>query len=212
MRIPLIIAASVVALSAASPAAAQPAEAWQIGPIIGSRNFSVGMPLSPSPARRGWYFDFPYPTARAGHVHYVSFNHGPLTGKRRIVMRYRIDAAPGVRFVPQERPNEPATISLVFQQRGDNWTGRGRYGSYRWYSPGATVQPITPGEHVMVANLDPGWTNVNGGAVAADPRGFANALEDTQRVGIVFGSSGLRGHGVFATGPARVTVLSFQVM
>jgi hypothetical protein len=188
------------------------AEEWQIGPIIRSRNYSVGMPLTPTPSGRGWYVDFPHPDRNAGHVHYISFVHGPLTGKRRIVMRYRIEAEPGVRFVPQETPELPATISLVFQRRGDTWSGRGRFEHHRWYVPARAVAEIRPGEHEMAVDLDEDWTSVQGRPASANAAAFRQAIADTERVGIVLGSSSARGHGVYATGPARLTVISFQVI
>jgi hypothetical protein len=214
----MVKAAALLTIAASSmPAAAMPAPypswaaAWQIGPIIGGKNYSAGMPLHPSMGRRGWFIDFPYPTVEAGHVHYITLNHGPLTGKNEIVMRYRIEANPGVRFVPRETPGVPATLSLFFQRRGDTWTARGRYATYRWYAPSQTVMPITPGEHSVTVSLNDNWTSVNGRAAAADPMGFREAVDDAEKVGIVLGSAGARGHGVYATGPARLTVTSFQV-
>src|SRR5688500_4768590 len=85
------------AANAAKPVkAADPMEAgaWEIGPITPTRNYSVNMPLSPSPHPEGWSFDFPQPDREAGHVHYVTFKHGSLSGKSRIVLRYRVEAAP----------------------------------------------------------------------------------------------------------------------
>jgi hypothetical protein len=203
----------VLAAYGAAPAfqaAADPssAGAWQVGPIVRGRNYSAGMPPHPTPARRGWYVDFP----DRGELHALTFDHGPLTGKRRIVLRYRVDAAPGVRFVPQESPGDTATISLFFQRRGDNWSARGPYAWYRWYAPGATVAPITPGEHQMVVNLDASWTSVMGQPVAANPAAFDAAIEEAGTLGIVFGTTSARCHGVYSPGPARLTVLSFQVI
>lgn len=208
----LFLIASSVPANDARAADASRADAWEIGPIIRARNYSVGMPLHPMQARRGWHLDFPYPNAGAGHAHYVTFNHGPLTGKRRIVMRYRIDAAPGVRFAPRETPALPATLSLYFQRRGDNWTGRRGYDSYRWYAPAHTVAQISRGVHEVTVRLDDAWTSVNGLTAAADPDAHRAAIADTDRVGFVLGSHQARGHGVYATGSARLTVLSFRVM
>jgi len=188
------------------------ASAWQIGPIIRSRNYSIGMPLHPSQSRNGWFLDFPYPHNRAGSVHYVTFNPGSLQGKRRIVVRYRVDAARGVRFVSSQTPDQPATISLYLQRRGDNWSGRGRYASYRWYAPAQTVAQLTPGEHEMVVDLGQGWTSVQGQPASNDPMGFQGALANADQVGLVMGTLFARGHGVFATGPARLTVTSFQIL
>lgn len=196
-----------------SQAIAQPAHMWEIGPIIRSRNLSVGMPLSPTPAGRGWHFDFPYPDVRAGHVHYVTFRSGPLLGKSRIVVRYRVQAPRGVRFVPQEQPQAPATVSLVFQRGGDSWTGRGQYNYFRWYAPPSTVREIAPGEREISVSLDdPNWISINGGRAAANSAAFEEALAETHRVGLVFGSQSLRGHGVYSTGPARFTLISFRVL
>lgn len=106
----------------------------------------------------------------------------------------------------------PATVSLFLQRRGDSWSGRGRYGSYRWYAPAAGIKVIAPGQHeiaVPLARLD--WTNVNGQPASTDPDGFFDALADASRIGLVFGSASMRGHGVYATVPARFTLLSFRI-
>jgi hypothetical protein len=204
--------AALSALSAAGALAAPAAGGWEIGPIIRGKNYSRGMPLSPAPAGNGWAFDFPYRDARAGHVHYVTFAPGSLAGKSRIVARYRVEAAPGARFVAQESAQAPATVSLVLQRAGDNWSARGRYEFYRWYAPASSVREITPGEHEMTVSLDdPAWTSVQGRAVSANPDAFAGALAGASRVGLVFGSHGARGHGVYATAPARFTLLDFRI-
>ena len=216
MRAMTIAAALLTLTSAAVPSAslraaeAPGAGAWEIGPIIRGRNYSVGMPLSPTPARRGWSFDFP--TADTGHVHYLTFRHGPLTGKNRIVMRYRIDAPRGTRFVPQQWPQQTALVSLYFQRSGDNWSGRGRFDGYRWYAPFSTAVPLSPGEHVLSVPLDNAWGGVNTFMAATHPQQFQDALDNADRVGFVLGSVNGRGHGVYATAPARFTVLSFQVI
>jgi hypothetical protein len=191
--------------------AAAPADAWVIGPIIRGKNYSVGMPLHPTPARRGWSFEFPYPNVGAGHVHYVTTQAGSLEGKSRIVMRYRIDGARGVRFVPREYPQFPATVSLFFQRAGDSWSGK-RHPYHRWWSPDATMRVLAPGEYEMRVSLsDPDWVPVMTGNSGANPRAFRDALMEADRVGLVFGSNGGRGHGVYATAPARFTLLSYRV-
>ncbi len=206
------IAATLVVPSAAAPPSAS---AWEIGPVIRGRNYTIGMPLQPTPLRSGWFFDFPNPTAAAGHVHYLTYPHGSLQGKRRIILRYRIDAARGVRFVPQEDQNLPATLSLFFQRRGDNWSGGGlfgRYSTYRWYSPHEKMKTIAVGNYEMAINLDdPDWIGVNGELASTKPERFADAKWKAERVGFVLGSQRARGHGVFSTGPARFTLLDFRV-
>ena len=140
---------------------------WEIGPVIGTRNYSVNMPLRPSPhPSGGWYFDIPYPNAEAGHVHYLTFRHGSLSGKSRIVLRYRLEMDEGVRLVPAK---EPATtdyqpmLTMYFQRRGDNWSGTGKFEAYRWWATFATVTPIPralpTGEHELSVPLDGRWTS-----------------------------------------------------
>jgi hypothetical protein len=214
---PRHLAFALLAGALAVPAWGQGAQDWEIGPVIRGKNYSVGMPLRPEPQRRGqgWSFDFPRAPdgrGRGGHVHYVTFDPGSLAGKSKLTLRYRVDAAAGVRFVPQQFPDRAAAITLYFQRRGDNWTAKGRYQYYRWYAPPATMQTIAPGVHEMTVRLDdPSWGSVQSRTAGISPREFRDALEQTARVGLVFGSVGGRGHGVYATGPARFTLLSFRI-
>jgi hypothetical protein len=196
------------AAASAPPAAKDPA-AWTIGPIIGGRNYSEGMPLHPSRAAGGgWGFDFP---RAPGSVHYVTFGHGSLAGKRRIVMRYRVEAERGVRIVPATAPNLPSIITLYFQRGGDSWSGRGRHEAYRWYATFASQSPITAGEHVLVAPLDGNWTAVETSSARTNPAAFRDALAYADQVGFVLGGGDGYGHGVFATGRARLVVTDFRI-
>jgi hypothetical protein len=183
--------------------------AWVIGPIINGRNYSQGMPLHPSPGPRGgWHIDLP---RAPGSVHYVTFRHGSLAGKSRIVMRYRIEAAPGVRIAPATSPASPSMITLYFQRRGDNWSARGRFETYRWYATFATQSPIVPGAHEMIAPLNGSWTAVMTSSARSDPAAFRDAIAAADQVGFVLGGGDGYGHGVFATGPARLIVTEFRV-
>ena len=207
----LVMGAATVANAQSAP----PADAWQIGPIIKGRNYSVGMPASPTANRRGqgWSFAFPNPTVDAGHVHYVTFRNGSLAGKHKIIMRYRIDAPRDTKFIPREQPNLPGTIRLYFQRQGDKWTGRGRQRWYRWYAPNATVRELAPGVYTMEANLNvTGWVPVSGGMENGFTEAFNDALEHADRVGFVMGSRVAAGHGVYTDKQARFTLLSFDVM
>ena len=123
-----------------APASHMDPRGWMIGPVIRGRNHSVGMPLHPSPdPGGGWHIDLP---RGPGSVHYVTFRHGSLAGKRRIVMRYRVEAAPGVRIAPSTSPQSPSILTLYFQRGGDNWSARGRFETYRWYATFASHMPI----------------------------------------------------------------------
>lgn len=183
--------------------------AWSIGPIIRGRNYSQGMPLRPTLGRNGeWYFDLP---RAPGSVHYVTFGHGSLEGKRRIVMRYRIKADRGVRIVPATVPQLPSIITLYFQRGGDNWSGKRRFETYRWYATFASQSPITPGVHEMVASLNGNWTAVQTSSARTSPSEFRNAKASADQVGFVLGGGDGYGHGVYATGRARLIVTEFRV-
>ena len=205
----LIAAAASALIATAAVAAGPPAYAWEIGPIIRGKNYSYRMPLRPEETRAGASFEIPGPSAANGHVHYVTVPTRPLAGARAIVLRYRIDAAPGTRFVPQESPQLPATLSLYFQRAGDGWTMR--QPDWRWYAPTNRTVPLRAGTHTVRIGLDEDWIAMTGPGAHANPRGFQSALEETMRVGFTFGSEGGRGHGVYATAPARFTILDFRV-
>lgn len=209
MKTIIIATAALAALGSAAFAAAPPADAWEIGPIIRGKNYSKGMPLRPDETSAGASFAIPGPTAAQGHVHYLTIPTRPLAGARRIILRYRIDAAPGTRFVPQESPHLPATLSLYLQRAGDGWTMR--QPDWRWYAPIGRTVALRPGTHTVSIGLDEDWIAMAGTGAYANPHGFRAALADTARVGFTFGSDGGRGHGVYATAPARFTILDFRV-
>jgi hypothetical protein len=187
------------------------ASAWEIGPITPTANYSVNMPLTPAPHPDGWFFDFPQPDKEAGHVHYLTFRHGSLTGKSRIVMRYRIEADPGVQFYPTNFPGSSSTLTLYFQRRGDDWSGRGKYEGYRWWATFRSVS-ITPGEHELSVGLDETWTAVGTSTAANNSKAFRDAIRDAERVGFTFGGGDGYGHGVYATGPARFVLTRFEIV
>lgn len=183
---------------------------WEIGPTVRGRNYSIGMPERPRPAPAGGV-TFDFPTDGNGQIDAMTAPVEPLSGARAITLRYRVDLARGARFIADESPNEAATVSLYFQQRDDNWSARGRYGSYRWYAPVRAIVPLASGLFQMTVRLDETWTNVNGQLVSQNRDGFDAALRDTVRIGLAFGSSSKRSHGVYATGPARFTLLNFKI-
>ena len=204
----LLAAAGIEAPAPARTSYMNPS-AWVIGPIVRGQSRSRGMPLHPSPGPgRGWHIDLPQPPRS---VHYVTFRHGPLAGKRRIVMRYRVEAAPGVRLFASSDGRSPSMITLYFQRRGDNWSGRGRFETYRWYATFATQSPLVPGERVMVAPLDGPWTAVETSRAVTSPAAFRQAVAEADQVGFVMGGGDGFSHGVSATGPARLIVTDFRV-
>lgn len=212
-RIAAIATAALLAVGGTALAAAELSSgSWEIGPTIGARNYSQGMPPAPVARGRGWYFDFPSPRGGGGSVHYVTTPIGPLEGARRIVVRYRIEAAHGAQFVAERTPDFPATVSLYLQRGGDGWSGKRGYEFYRWYAPNPSLRQLAPGIGEITVRLDdPAWISVQGRPSGDFPEQFAAALRDTGRVGLVFGSQQARGHGVYATAPARFTLESFRV-
>jgi len=196
-------------MAAGAAAAPPPASAWTVGPITKKGNSSRGVPLHPiAGPGRSWHIDLPGP---GGSVNYVTFRHGSLAGKRRIVMRYRVEAARGVQIVPRTAPNLPSMITLYFQRRGDNWSGRGPFEAYRWYATFASQSPISAGDHEMVVPLTGNWTAVERSSARSSSAAFQAALADAEQVGFVLGGGDGYGHGIFATGPARLVVMDFRV-
>jgi hypothetical protein len=195
--------------TAKADAAASSPNAWTIGPIIDGRNYSQGASLHPSAGAGGsWYIDLPQ---APGSVHYITFRHGSLAGKSLLAMRYRIATDPGVRIVPATAPNLPSILTLYFQRQGDDWSGRGRFEAYRWYATFASQSPITAGEHEIVAPLDGPWTAVETSTARNNPAAFRDAIAFPDRIGFVLGGGTGYGHGVYATGRARLTVIGFRV-
>lgn len=180
---------------------------WQIGPIIDGENYSVGMPLNPTPASDG-LFSLELPTP-AQQPHYVTMPTAPLAGKSKITMTYRVELAEGAKIVPVKYPNSPSIITLYFQRLGDDW--RSGSEAYRWYASFSSQKPITAGEHTIVAPFDANWTAVLSSSRDNNPSAFQAALNDTGRVGFVLGGGDGLGHGVYATGPARIVVTSFKI-
>lgn len=196
-------------LAATAAAAMPPASEWEIGPWARGKNYSVNMPATPSVGPNGsLVVDFP----RAGHGEWDALTTGvyPLKGYERVIVKYRIDAAPGTRFVAVEDARTAPTISLYFQRARDNWTARGKYASYRWYAPKHKLMPITPGEHTISIRFDDRWTNVAHRPNSEHSRAYEAALAKTARFGFAFGTPLLRSHGVAATGEARFTLLSVE--
>lgn len=171
---------------------------WQI-------RYSPGMPKAPIVQGSGWHFDFP--TTPSSHVHYVQdFRPPAMLVGQTMTVRFRIEGA--ARFIPQESPAQKATVSLLIQRKGDDWSAKGKYQSYRWYS-GEQVT-LAQGEYALSVPLTAeSWGDVYGGH---DARAFADAIADCENVGLVFGSAGGRGHGVYATSAARFTLIEMRIV
>jgi hypothetical protein len=181
------------------------AQNWEIGPVINGRNYSVGMPLNPVQTPDGWAFDFPL---SPGSAHYVTFPFGSLAGKTRIVMHYRIEADPGVQIVPVCCSTSPAIgPTLYFQQQGDDWNTDGM----RWWATFDTKSPMVSGDYEVTIPLDGAWTSVMTMTAQSNPQQFITAKSNAGRVGFTLGGGDGFGHGVYATGRARLVVTEFNV-
>ena len=205
-----IFAAGALAIAGTAAVSMPPADQWIIGPLVKGKNYSVNMPFNPDSTRDG-HVVFDFPRHGRGEVDAMTTGVYPLAGKKRIVVDYRIDAAPGTRFIPVERPELDALVSIYFQRAGDKWNAKGKYASYRWYQPVNTVHTIRPGRHRMVIELDDRWTNVWGKPNTENRALYQAALADTATLGIAFGSHSGRSHGVAATGDATFTLLSVEI-
>jgi len=97
----------------------------------------------------------------------------------------------------------PATASLYFQRKGDDWATDG----WRWWATFATVTLDHAGNYSMTAPLNGPWTSVERKTAANNPQDFADAKAHASRVGFTLGNCTGYGHG--GTGPATLTIETF---
>jgi hypothetical protein len=64
---------------------------------------------------------------------------------------------------------------------------------------------------MIVAPLDGPWTAVQTSSARNNPAAFRASKVEADQVGFVLGGGDGYGHGIFATGPARLIVLDFRV-
>lgn len=180
-----------------------PWRGWIIGPVTRFESRSKGLPLRPVKHGDGWYFDFPHPHRAAGHVHYVqNFSIGNLWGVEAIRLRYRVDG--DVTFCPQETPDKQASVSLMIQRPWDTW----RKDFHRWFY---RIDDLKPGVFDVTIPME-NWVSVYGKKSGNNPVEFNDALQDTWNLALVFGGPSGLGHGVYATGPARFTLESLELV
>jgi hypothetical protein len=171
--------------------------------------FAHGVPQQPLAWGEGFYIDLPYPSAEAGSVHYVTRSSGDLSQFSGIVMTYRVEMAPGVRIVPRLFPDSPSILTLYFQREGDSLTAI--HEAWRWYASFASHSPVVAGEFTVQAPFSANWTAVQTSSRENNPQAFEEARRNAARVGFVLGGGDGLGHGVYATGPARIVVTSFAL-
>lgn len=178
---------------------------WEIGPIIDGKNYSHNVPLNPiQDADGSWHIDIP----QSDGVHYVTRHFGSLAGKTKITIHYRVEMADGVKIVPSTEPDGPSMGPvLYFQRKGDNWNSDG----WRWWATFNVPHPIVAGEFELSVPLDGAWTSVETETAANSPGDFYQAKEYADRVGFTLGGGTGYGHGVYATGQARIVVTDFRI-
>ena len=140
---------------------------------------------------------------------YVTYKYGSLSGKSRIRMRYRIEAAdPMVKFLPKCCPELLGMgPTMYLQDKDDDWEKEGK----RWWATFNSPWPIVPGEFEIIVPLNGKWTSVYTWSAEDRPAEFADTLLNAERIGFTFGGGDGYGHGTYATGPARMVVTSFVV-
>ena len=182
-------------------------QAWEVGPIYDGVNVSSGFALNPHP--EGFAIDIPL--ISAGSVHYVTVPTGSLADKTKVTLVCKFEMADGAKLCPVKSPDAPSLLTLYFQRAGDNWTGTGKYETYRWYASFATQADLGAREYTIEARFDDNWTAIQTSSRATQPEAFADALANAERIGFVLGGGDGLGHGVSATGPAKLIVKSFKV-
>lgn len=172
-------------------------DGWSIGPVINGKSRSSGVKLE------GSAFDFP---KASGSINAMLHAGIDLRGRSRLVLRYSVDTILAT-FRPKESPDDTATVSLMIQRKGDDYSAKGAKASYRLYGPGP--QPLRLGQHLLTVELQPGgWVNVMGEQPTVDE--FAAVVADLAAIHVCFGSSSARAHGVYATEWARFAVLELK--
>lgn len=179
---------------------------WQIGPKIGGKNYSPGMPSSMPQDAQGYYFDFP--TCSKGVVAYVTMkNKTALNAGQTISLTFSISGQ--VQAGPKSGMATPR-VRLYFQRKGDDWNGSSKTEWYRWWS--VHYQELTaPGTLTLSETIDPArWTQVYGKSGTANAKNFAAAAANPIAVGFTFGAS-FAGHGDCTNAPSRFRLLSFSI-
>lgn len=161
-----------------------------------SPNMGVG---TASPAPGGWQFTIP--TQDGIHMA-VAGVQGRLQGSKLTTAFQKT----GEILEVQPCGTNSAKVRLFLQQRGDDWSGSGKYEFYRWYSGPADLN-----DSGLTVPLQPGsWSSVLGKNGDQNPAGFNTAISDLQSIGFAFGGC-FAAHGVYATGPATFTATSYRI-
>lgn len=182
------------------------ADVWEVGPS----NYPGGNPshgaTAPVQHAEGWQLTIP----QHASVHYVTRVTAPLAGKQRITMRFRVELEKDAEIVPVDAQHLTGMLTLYFEQEFLCWTEQCE--AQRWYAPAeGRVRPLDAGEYVLQVPLDAEWTGASTSTRSNNPTAYAESLARTGRIGFVLGGGNGVGHGVTATGPARIVVMQYAV-
>lgn len=185
---------------------------WQIGPIIDGVNYSKDLPLNPETTSDGlWKFTWVPDTSEA---HYVTLDSAPLTGKKSIYIKFRVDIPTGTVVYGSNCPSKAQTgVVPYFQRAGDDWSGTGNMETYRWWNESVICYLFDKSStYEITAPLDgPGWSAVETKTYANDSIDFELAKANASRIGFTFANCTGAGHGASASGPATFTLLEWRV-
>lgn len=189
-----------------------------VGPRLPKRyggDKSPGVPLHPLPHPEGFALPIPQRSsheASGDRLNYVGFRLGPHLGdKARLILRGRIEMGPDVEILAHNsdpKKPKPGMLTMFFQVADDDWSGSGKLETARWYSDGARLAPLQPGEFELIAPLDANlpWNATRVSTSLSNPEGFRKALAKDVNIGFVAGGGESFAHGFYATGPARLVI------
>src|SRR5688572_26565602 len=124
---------------------------WYIGPRIRGKNYSKNLPLYPEKTSTMWKVTLDKPDQE---LDYITRSENSLKGVAAIRVKARVEGS----FYQAEAPDHPATVSIILQRKGDDWTMKPN----RWWLP--HIIPLTDsGAYDITVRLDdPRWSPVDG--------------------------------------------------
>jgi hypothetical protein len=177
----------------AEPVAARHARKWDFGPTIYGKCYSYDEDGGSIRMRErdDGALEFTFPKS-PGQVDYLTTGCNGLEDARSIRLVYDLQGRGKLKPVGDDE--FPARVRLHFQRAGDNWSGRGEYEHYRFWS--TAFSDLELGSDILLeCQLDPElWTGVYG---RTNRDGFSSARRNAARVGLTFGGM-YAGHGVRA--------------
>lgn len=140
--------------------------------------------------------------------HYITKPSGALTAASEIRLHYRVEMGPGIEIKPSSDPSFLSVgPTIYFQVCHDDMRTDGN----RWWATFASPMPIVAGDFSIVAPMKAKWTSVIKMNSLDNAANFQSARANVCRIGFTLGGGTGYGHGVFATGPAKIIITSFTV-